>query len=53
MNSTNQNKAISFTLLTGFWFMDTAGSVSVILPSQTDRKCPQQNFNLQVVNNTS
>ena len=33
--------------------MDTGAEVSVIPPSQTDCKCPQQNFNLQAVNNFS
>ena len=33
--------------------MDTGAAVSVIPPSQTDFKCPQLNFTLQAVNNTS
>ena len=32
----------------GYW-----AQVSVIPATQTDHKCPQQNFNLQAVNNTS
>ena len=32
--------------------MDTGAQVSVIPATQTDHKCPQQNFNLQAVNNT-
>ena len=31
----------------------TGAKVNVILTSQTERKCPQQNFSLQAVNNTA
>ena len=35
------------------FLVDTGAMVSVVPPSQTERKCPQQNFNLQAVNNTA
>ena len=57
MNSTSQKQGGLFHVVdksSGLCFLlDTRAEVSVIPPSQTDCKCPQQNFNLQAVNNTS
>ena len=57
MNSSGQKQGHLFHVVdksSGLRFLvDTGAEVSVIPPSQTDRKCPQQNFTLQAVNNTS
>ena len=57
MNLTSQKQGHLFQVVnksSGLRFLvDTGAKVSVILPSKTDCKCPQQNFNLQAVNNTS
>ena len=57
MNSFGQKQGHLFHVVdmsSGLCFLvDTGAEVSVIPPSQTDRKCPQQNFTLQAVNNTS
>ena len=57
MNSSGQKQGHLFHFVdksSGLHFLvDTGAEVSVIPPSQTDRKCPQQNFTLQAVNNTS
>ena len=54
MNSSGQKQGHLFHVVdnsSGLRFLvDTGAEVSVILPSQTDRKCPQQNFTLQAVN---
>ena len=58
MNSSSQKQGHLFHVVvdksSGLCFLvDTGAEVSVIPPSQTDCKCPQQNFTLQAVNNTS
>ena len=57
MNSTSQKQGGLFHVVdtsSGLHFLvDTRAEVSIIPPSQTDCKCPQQNFNLQAINNTS
>ena len=57
MNSTSQKQGHLFHFVdksSGLHFLvDTGAKVSVIPPSQTDYKCPQQNFNPQAVNNAS
>ena len=57
INSSDQKQGHLFHVVdksSGLRFLvDTRAKVSVIPPSQTDRKCPQQNFTLQAVNNTS
>ena len=57
MNSSGQKQGHLFHVVdksSGLCFLvDTRAEVSVIPPSQTDRKYPQQNFTLQAVNNTS
>ena len=57
MNSTSQKQGHLFHVVDksfGLRFLvNTEAEVSVIPPLQTDRKCPQQNFNLQAVNDIS
>ena len=57
MNLTSQKQGHLFHIVDksfGLCFLvDTEAEVSVIPPLQTDRKCPQQNFNLQAVNSIS
>ena len=57
MNSSGQKQGHLFHVVdksSGLRFLvDTGAEVSVIPPSQTNHKCPQQNFTLQAVNNTS
>ena len=55
MNSSSQKQGHLFHIVdksSGLHFLVDTGA-EVIPPSQTDRKCPQQNFTLQAVNNTS
>ena len=57
MNTANQKPSHLFHVVdksSGVRFLvDTGAEVSVIPPSRTERKCPQQDFTLQAVNNTT
>ena len=57
INSSGQKQGHLFHVVDKFsglrFLVVTRAEVSVIPPSQADRKCPQQNFTIQAVNNTS